>query len=165
MPNILEEIKEDNREAAEWLLYYPFRRQQFYKNKKDAICASATLQQVITRTGPGNPTAIQAMRLTNLDEDEKWLEVVEILESLLSEKKLIFLKYRREAAYITKRVRGRAAWVLYVQRHYADEMALQYRTQPEKFWLSERTIRDWWGQMVELAARIATKRGNFKKSK
>lgn len=158
MLNILQEIKEDNREAAEWLLYYPFRKRQFYKDKQDAICASSVVPEVLTRTGPGNPTAFRALRLSNMVKCEQWLEVVEVVEGLLDEKKLVFLKCRREAAYITKSVRGRAAWVLYVQRHYADEMARLYKSQPENYWLGERTMREWWVQIVELTARVAIKR-------
>lgn len=163
--NILEEIKEDNKEAAEWLLYYPFRRRQFYKDKQDEICASSALPEVVTRTGPGNPTAVHALRLSNLVKCEQWLEVVEVVESVVGEKKLVFLKYRREAAYITQRVKGRPAWVLYVQRHYADEMAKRYASNPEAFWLSEKTMKHWWEQLVDITARIAIKKNNSKNLK
>jgi hypothetical protein len=163
--NILEEIKLDNREAAEWLLYYPFRRRQFYKDKQDAICAAVTLPEVLARTGPGNPTAIRALRLSSLVKYEQWLEVIELVEDLLDEKKQVFLKFRREAAYITKCVKGKPAWVIYVQRHYADEMAKRNNQEPEQYWLSEPTMKAWWAQIIELTARVALKKINIQKSK
>lgn len=156
--NILKEIKADNQEAADWLLYYPYRRRQFYKDKQDTICSSVALPEVIARTGPGNPTALRAMHLSSLAKCEQWLEVIETVEDNLDEKKLVFLTFRREAAYITKRVRGKPAWVIYVQCHYADEMARRHDTQPDDYWLSENTMKYWWTQIVELTARIAMKK-------
>ncbi|WP_156023721.1 hypothetical protein [Sporomusa ovata] len=154
--NILAEIKEENCEAADWLLYYSYRRRQFYKNKQDETYASS-LPEVVIRTGPGNPTAFHAMRLCSLDACEQWLEAVETVEDNLEEKKLVFLKYRREAAYITKKVRGKSAWVLYVQRHYAEEMAKLQNKQPEDCWLSETTMKEWWTEIIELTARVLLK--------
>lgn len=167
MQNILAEIQADNREAAEWLLYYPFRRRQFYKDKRDIMCSSVSMPEIVIRIGPGNPTAFHALRLSSLEQCEIWLETIELVEELLSEEKQVFLKYRREAAYITRRVKGRPAWILYVQRHYADEMAKQHGKNPEDYWLGEKTMREWWVEITVLTARVLAKvkEKKFKKSK
>ena len=161
MGSILAEIKNDNYEAADWLLYYPFRRTQFYHDKIE-IMHGTKLPDIPVHTGPGNPTMQKVLTLSGLLKTEGWLETIELVESILSEKKLVFLKYRREAAYSNRNIKGRPAWVTYVQHHYADEMAKRYGCSAEKFWLSDRTMKAWWAQMAELAARIAIKKNLLK---
>lgn len=157
MGNILAEIKNDNQEAADWLLYYPYRRQQFYQDRINLLNAAQEMPEVQVYCGPGNPTMQKTLKLSGLLQTEAWLETIEIVQDTLGEKKLIFLKYRREAAYMERHIKGRPAWVAYVQHHFSAEMAKRYGAQPEKFWLSERTMREWWARMVETTARIAIK--------
>lgn len=156
--NALAEIKKDNEIASEWLLYYPFRRRQYYDDLLDVENARP-VSEVNIKTGPGNQTMQKAVKMVELSHTELWLQAVEIVESVLSEKKLIFLEVRREAAYMVKTVRGRPAWVIYVQRHYAERMAARYNTTPDKFWTNETTLKEWWKEMVEIVARIALKQG------
>lgn len=161
--NILAEIKNDNEEAAQWLLYYPIRRRQYYQDRLEVLGATRS-SEIRVKTGPGNQTLQKALKLSALDDVESWLETIELVESVLGEKKLVFLRVRREASYLQERfVRGRPAWVVYTQHHYANEMAKKYQTQPEKFWLSERTLKTWWQEIVDLAVRIALKKGLLKK--
>ena len=158
MTNALAEIKYDNEIASDWLLYYPYRRRQYYEDLLDAE-NSRPVSEVNVKTGPGNQTMQKAIQKIELTQTEQWLQCVEDVENIFSEKKRIFLQVRREAAYMVKSVRGRPAWVLYVQRHYADRMAERYNTTPDKFWVSETTLKDWWHEMVEVMARVALKRG------
>lgn len=160
MGNILAEIKNDNHEAADWLLYYPFRRSQFYRDKVE-LMNGTKLPEVPVYTGPGNPTMQKALSLSGLLKTEAWLETIELVESMLSDKKRIFLQCRREAAYMTRKVKGRPAWVVYTQIHYADEMAKRYGHSPEKYWVSENTLKFWWANMVEVTARVAIKKNLF----
>ncbi len=97
--------------------------------------------------------------MVELSHTELWLQSVEDVESIFSEKKRVFLQARREAAYMVKTVRGRPAWVIYVQRHYADRMSARYNTTPDKFWVNETTLKEWWREMVDVMARVALKRG------
>lgn len=157
MANVLAEIKNDNHEAADWLLFYPFRRTQFYQDKIE-LMNGTKLPEVPVYTGPGNPTMQKALSLSGLLKTEAWLETIELVESILGEKKLVFLKYRREAAYSNRKIKGRPAWVTYVQHHYAEEMSKRYGHPAENFWIAEKTIKTWWAQMVELTARVAIKR-------
>ncbi len=161
--NILAEIKSDNEEASSWLLYYPVRRRQYYQDRLELL-GSTPSSEIRVKTGPGNQTMQKALRMSALDHVEDWLKIIELVENVLGEKKLVFLKVRREASYIQDRfVRGRPAWVVYTQHHYANEMAKKYQSQPEKFWLSERTLKSWWQEIVELTARLALKKGLLKK--
>lgn len=155
----LEEIKRDNKIVADWLLFYPFRRRQYYQDII-AINEGRFTPEVVVKTGPGNPTLQQALRSTALEETSKWLEVIEIVESVLGPKKQVFLMVRRQAAYIQNRnIKGRPAWVAYVQHHYADEMAKLSGGKAEEYWLNETTIKEWWNSMVWLTARVAAKKG------
>ena len=157
--NALAEIKKDNEIASDWLLYYPYRKRQYYDDLLDVENARP-VSEVSVRTGPGNQTMQKAVKMVELSHTELWLQTVEALESVLSEKKQIFLEVRREAAYISnKTVRGRPAWVIYVQRHYAERMAARYKTTPDKFWTHEQSLKAWWKEMVETTARIAIKQG------
>lgn len=163
--NILAEIKNDNEEAAQWLLYYPGRRRQYYQNRLEVL-GSTHSSEIRVKTGPGNQTMQKALKLSALNDAECWLETIELVESILGEKKLVFLRVRREAAYIQDRFeRGRPAWVVYTQHQYADEMAKRYQSQPEKFWISERTLKTWWQEIVDLTVRIALKKGLLKNNK
>lgn len=154
----LAEIKRDNEISSDWLLYYPFRKKQYYEDLLD-IENSSPRSEVKVRTGPGNQTMQKAVKKLDLSHTELWLQSVEIVEGIFNEKKLVFLQVRREAAYIVKNIRGRPAWVVYVQQQYADRMAKRYNTTPERFWVSETTLKDWWREMVEVMARVAIKKG------
>lgn len=163
--NILAEIKLDNEEAAGWLLYYPIRRRQYYQDRLEALGGTRS-PEIRVKSGPGNPTMQKALKLSALDDVGCWLEAIELVESVLGEKKLAFLRVRREAAYLQERfVRGRPAWVVYTQHQYADEMAKKYQSQPEKFWISERTLKTWWQEIVDLTVRIALKKDLLKNNK
>lgn len=157
--NALAEIKRDNEIASDWLLYYPFRRRQYYEDLLDVENSTPVSAEVNVKTGPGNQTMQKAVKLVELSRTELWLQCVEDVEGIFSEKKLIFLQARREAAYMVKTVRGRPAWVVYVQRHYAERMAVRYNTTPDKFWVSETTLKEWWREIVEIVARVAIKKG------
>lgn len=157
--NALAEIKKDNEIASDWLLYYPYRRRQYYDDLLD-VENSRPVSEVNIKTGPGNQTMQKAVKMVELSHTERWLQTVELVESVLAEKKLIFLEVRREAAYINNRtVKGRPAWVAYVQRHYAEKMAARYGTTSDKFWTNETTLKEWWQEMVNIVARVALKQG------
>ncbi len=164
MINILAEIKADNKMAEEWLLLYPARLKQFYQDRKD-ILYSAQVQKVeVSNSRMSDFVVNKAVRLAKLENVERWLKIIELVEETLSEEKKIFLECRRETAFSPAgKGPGRPAWVVYVQKQYAERMAEKYNTAVEKFWVSETTIKNWWNEVVNLTARVAIKKQAAKK--
>ena len=81
---------------------------------------------------------------------------VEDTESIFGEKKSTFLDLRRKAALKATGEVGRPGWVDFVQAKYADWHERQYGKAcvPDKI-----TLYRWWDEIVEVAVRIAIKRG------
>lgn len=157
--NIVAALKKDDELASDWLLFYSDKRRQFYIDKMDLL-NSSNAPKSGGRSGISKPTEQRIVRMSGLLKDEAWLELLEVVEDSLSERKKIFLSVRREAAYMEgNNERGRPAWVVYVQRRYAEEMALVYGGKPEKYWVAETTIKEWWNKLIVLAARAAAKKG------
>ncbi len=154
---ILQELKSDYDTAEEWLLNYSARRKQYYQDL-NYISNETNRPEVFARSEPANVVIQKVISLAELDQTEQWLIVIELVETILSPKKKLFLEMRRKAADKRKMVNGREVWRNYVQRHYADEMVKIYGFTPEKFWLSDNTITNWWSQIVGLAQMIALKK-------
>jgi hypothetical protein len=158
MASILQELEKDYDTAAEWLLYYQDRLTQYYKDL-NYIHDETHMPEVFVDTGPGNVVVQKVISLTELDKTEQWLITVELVQGMLGPKKRLFLELRRQAAHINKTVNGREVWRNYVQSHYAEEMAREYSTTPDKFWLHDNTITNWWNEIVGLVRLVALKKG------
>ncbi|MCE5286963.1 MAG: hypothetical protein LLG02_14115 [Pelosinus sp.] len=158
LKNVIQELKNDYDTAEEWLLFYPERLKQYYSDL-NYIHDENRMHEVNVPTGPGNVVLQKVVSLAELDATEKWLITVELFESMLGPKKKLFLELRRKAAGRRKTVNGREVWRNYVQSHYAEEMGRQNFTSPNKFWLHDNTITNWWDEMVELLRLVALKRG------
>ena len=154
---ILKELKSDYDTSEEWLLYYPTRLKQYYQDL-NYISTETNRPEVFARSEPANVVIQKVISLAELDKTEQWLIVIELVETMLAPKKKLFLDIRRQAAKQRKMVNGHEVWRNYVQRHYADEMVKIYGSSPEKFWLHDNTITNWWSQIVGLAQLIASKK-------
>lgn len=154
---MLQELKSDYITSEEWLSYYPARLKQYYQDL-NYISTETNRPEVFSRSEPANVVIQKVISLAELDKAEQWLIVIELVETMLAPKKKLFLEIRRKAASQKKMVNGHEVWRTYVQRHYADEMVKIYGSTPEKFWLAENTITNWWSQIVGLAELIALKK-------
>ena len=157
--SILQELDQDFDTAEEWLLYYPERLKLYYQDLNYISGGGIASPEVFAQTGPGNIVLHKVISLSELDKTEKWLITVEMVQEMLGPKKRLFLDLRRKAADRKKTVNGREVWRSYVQKHYADELARLYNGVPEKFWLNDNTITNWWNEIVELLRLVALKRG------
>lgn len=155
---ILEEIKNDYETAAEWLLYYPARFKQ-YHDDLNYICNEKRMSEVAVNSGYGNVVVQKVISLAELEKTERWLIVIELVHGMLGPKKSLFLQLRRKAGYINKKVNGREVWRSFVQTHYSEEMAKEYNTTLDKFWLHDNTITHWWNEIVSLVRLVALKKG------
>ena len=93
----------------------------------------------------------------------KWLRAVYLMEQTLSPRKIIFLRCRRAAA--AEKAKHKMNWILFTQRRYAEEMGKAYGRPEEEFWTSEKTICNWWneiiGKTLHIAYHIGCKFKNF----
>lgn len=160
MSDLLQELDKDYITAEEWLLHYKNRLTQYYKDL-NYISTESHVPGVFVQTGPGNVVLQTVVSLAELEKTEKWLITVELFRDMLSPKKRLFLELRQKAAKRNKTVNGREVWRSYVQKHYAEEMARMYNGVPEKFWLSDHAITNWWKEIVRLMRLVALKRGCF----
>ena len=107
---------------------------------------------------PGNPTQAQAIRSAQYDEDNPsylWLKAVEIALRTFGERKRIFISVRQEAAQrgcYNEGSPGRRAWVVYAQRRYSEEISKRFLN--AHGWMSDKTIRLWWSQVLDCIVEI-----------
>lgn len=102
-----------------------------------------------------NPAQQKAMTLCDIENYKKWIMAIEQMESTLSEKRLMFLQYRREAEYesLKSPKQGRNGWVDYVQYHYSDWCFRRYGSKANV--IPEQTLREWQSKIVDTVVRIA----------
>ena len=156
------ELQNDFQTAAEWLLFYEDRLRQWEQDSRyirEEVAGTNMEWCVASRTGPGNVVLSKVISLAELDKQEKWLLAVQLVHEMLSPKKQVFLAVRRQARRKNQTVNGHEVWRTYVQANYAKEMAKLYNAPQERFWLTERTITEWWRWMVNLLRLVAYKKG------
>ena len=96
------------------------------------------------------------------DCSDEWMRAVRMMEQTLSPKKHVFLNCRRAA--VAESAKHKTNWNLFTQRRYAEEMGKLYGRH-EEFWASEKTICNWWneiiGKTLHIAYHIGCKFKNF----
>jgi len=177
LTDLVREAKDENKVVADWLLHYP-KRLAAYEALRDAFAYPGTVapedRLPISTNRKSDPTAQIAIQLVtgeivpaeDLDEEQwLWLKLVEDVERALPWKAQVILRLRREVVHkqgmIRKgKYRGRPAWIPFVQHHYAEEMSKRTGKKLEDVWVdSPQAFTSWWGKIVDLAARAASKRG------
>jgi len=156
--DVLRELDQDFETAAEWLLFYEDRKKQYFSDL-NYIRDERSMPEVYVRTGAGNIVLQKVISQAELDETEKWLITVELVENMLGPKKKVFLEVRRAARRKNCTVNGHEVWRGYVQKKYAEEMAKQYNASIDKFWISEDSITLWWKSIVATTRLLAYKKG------
>ena len=157
--SINDEIRQENKTAADYLLFYYEYRERYEQMRQLIIDSSPTLilQDVSASNKPiTDPTGRKAVELVAKFETlGKWLQVVEEVEQKLPPKLKVFCQLRREYRYA-----GARGWTALMQVHYPEAMAKATGGRAEEFWVdSERTFRNWWRKIVNFTARLAAKRG------
>lgn len=160
--NINDSIAADRKMAEHYLLHYE-KELANYNNAKDEYMNYREERDDNIgggRSGVGKPTEEKALREMAFDrqyEGYRWLKAVEIVQRGLGERKNIFIRVRREAERnnLYSVGKGRKAWVLYVQRRYAEEMEKRFIL-PE-IWVSERTIQNWWYDLINQTIFVSNK--------
>jgi len=149
--------KEENRQAAKWLLEYPERRQAYINRMNSIQYLGATQYDGMPHgTDVGRPCEAKGIRLADLDIDKKWIMAIEDAERTLGPKKLAFLDIRRQAEKQKASTGGRPGWMNYTMEKYAD---WQHRRYGGDYVPSYNTLRAWWDEILNVAVRIAIRRG------
>lgn len=170
---IIREIESDRRTAERYLLHYPELLKDYEAARRVVVDGEPVVdagkppvmasfpdpekgreENVGGGWGnlPGNPTEAKALRAVSYDEKQDaytWLKAVEIVQRSLGERKNIFVEIRRnaEAQALEARGQGRPGWVVYCQMKY--QAAIEERFLEEARYVSDKTIKKWWGQLVD----------------
>lgn len=154
---IAEESEKDEQYAEHYLLHYEQERRAYEEAK-----AEAARKENDGNTGggkgnlPGKPTESAAIREVEFDaqyEPYLWLKAVEYAQAGLGERKNIFIKVRREAERSCRgKGPGRPSWVVFTQLHYIE--AVQQRFLQDMAYISEKTVRLWWHDIVRRVMEI-----------
>jgi hypothetical protein len=144
---IKKEIKEQNKIASDWLIYYHERKEshqavleEIQKKPETSFKAKSNI--------PQKPTEILALKLAEHSNNNtaKWLYVVECVTKILSPKKALLLKLRQECKFYASPGGGRPGWIAAVQYKMADLTG----------WCpNEQYLREMWLDIIHLAIRIA----------
>lgn len=153
------EMREDNTTVSAWLLYYPERREEYLRRREEIIHSSTPRLPEGVPGGKniaGDPTGRKGQKLADLQEIERWLELVEEVERRLPWKMQVFLNLRREYRH----ARGRQGWTAAVQWRFSQEVAERLGKKQEDAWVESRnTFTRWWDRIVEYTVRLAAKNG------
>lgn len=151
------DINAQNREALNWILnYHELRKEYIALTEEFSELAATAYTGMPHGSGVGNPTMQKTIKLMDLKYQEKWLITIEMMERILSEKRLAFLEFRRRAECLEGRTVGRPDWVGYVQVKYADWHERRYC---RAFVPSKRVMHNWMDNIVEITVRLAIRQG------
>jgi len=156
------EYRADNKKVAAWLLEKNMRKSNIEARRAEILKSpSAGIANIPSRSGKvSDPTGIAAGKLAELQEEERWITLIEDVEMRLPDKQRVFLELRREAVDLRGNIRGRPAWVPYVQCKYPLVMAERTGKKVSEFYISHpNTYTAWWNRIIEYTARTAAKRG------
>lgn len=167
MDDIAAELREDNREVTLWLVYYPERKKATDLMREEIIertpAQSGDRVSSSTISDPAYQRAEELVRKTAVAQS--WLETVDMVKRMIGTKKLLLLELRQREVQqpITCNRRGKPGWIIWVQRHWAEEYSKATGIPDDCCWLSDSMIRKYWADIVTLTARLAAKRGLLNK--
>lgn len=156
---VVQQMRIDRQTAAEYILNFAEYQKQYNKAKKDKLTMSKEYYQTGKDKHPVETAVIRSMKYDTNSPMFAWLQAVKITLQTYGERKRIFIEVRQRAEEQRKRFgkRQHNSWVLYVQKHYAEEIEARFIGCDG--WLGERTIQSWWQQIldrtVEVHLRIA----------
>ncbi len=172
---VIKEIESDRRTAERYLLHYHQLLKEYEEDRRRAVegepivdVGQPSVMKAFPEGGkvenvggggnlPGSPTESKALKIVAYDEGQEaytWLKAVEIVQRSLGERKNIFIEIRRgaEVNAMEAKSQGRPGWVTYCQMRY--QAAMEERFLEGVRYISEKTIRLWWGQIVGRVADV-----------
>ncbi|WP_373325644.1 hypothetical protein [Sporomusa paucivorans] len=151
------DINAQNREALKWILnYHELRKAYISLTEEFSEIAATAYTGMPHGSGVGNPTMHKSIKLMDLEYHKKWLIVIEMMERTLSEKRQVYLEFRRRAECLDNNAVGRPGWVGYVQARYADWHERRYG---QGYPPSKQTMSKWMNDIVDVTVRLAIRQG------
>ena len=158
---ITEGLKADKHLAEYYLLNFKEEEERYNREKTEYLTYKEDVDENVGggRSGLGNPTEQQVFKSIEFDSKSqqlRWLKAVAICRAGLGERKNIFIACRIDAETKAFRNgdRGRKAWVVYTQQHYAQEIEKRFLTHEH---VSEITCKRWWKDIIDTTVSIANK--------
>lgn len=157
--DIVKDMSEDRKVAEGYILNYAVLKKEYELRKAEWL--ERIRPPADTNTGggkgnlPGHPAEDAAIKSVEYDAEHPeylWLKAVGISLRTFGERKRIFISCRQEAERHNIGGRGRHGWVVYTQRRYCEE--IENRFINANGWLGERTVREWWRQILECIVEI-----------
>ena len=153
--NLQKDIENDKKTAEVYLLHYPDRLKEYRMRKAGALAKRRNDSGGGGGSMPGAPTEQAAVASISYDErhDEYyWLKAVEVVQRVIGERKSIFLACRREADRRNSHARGQKPWVITTQMLFVEALGERFFDSGQ--WVSERTVRRYWRDIISKVANI-----------
>lgn len=149
--------QQENKTANDWLLNYHDKLESYQMMVNNFnILASTTYEGMPHGSGTSNPCQNKAMSLMQMDEYKKWLLVIEMVESALSDKMKYFLNAWRNAEHNAKSAGGRPGWYDQARNEYSDWFEKKYGGY---FLPSNKTLQGWRNKIIDVTVRLAIRKG------
>lgn len=154
------DMQDDRKIAERFILNFEAEQKRYEVAKRDYFESQKRNIELVGGKGnmPGNPTQATAIRSAQYDIDNPsylWLQAVAVALKTFGERRRIFISVRQEAAqngHYNEGKPGRRAWIAYAQRRYSEEIGKRFLGGTG--WMSERTMRAWWSQIIDRVVEI-----------
>jgi hypothetical protein len=155
------DIKRQNREALRWILDYDRLKTSYINSLAEFSTLAAAVNDGMPKgTDTSRPCQNKAISLVEMERQNLWIQVIELMERTLSRKSKKYLELRREVYEPQKRKTkpGKDEWVGYVSTQYADwlekEEGVKNAVPP-----TQQCMCNWMNKIIEVTARLAIKKG------
>jgi hypothetical protein len=155
------DVKQQNKKALYMILHKQDLCEQYATELNNiSFLGAQNLDGMPHSSNVGNPTQQKALKLMDIEIKKNWIITIEAMEDTLTENQTEFLKLRRMAEdnSFKSPVRGRPAWVVFVQTRYNDWYKKRYG---KDIFVSEITLKTWQTNIVDKTVRIAIYNGCF----
>ena len=148
---IQKQIKEENRIASNWLIYYRERKRDHDERRQEILACTKEKDDNVgggRSSIIGRPTESLACRLADHDSNNTalWLQTVEDIKSIIGPKKRQLLELRQECKFYISPDGGRPGWIAPVQIRFGEMTG----------WTpADDKLKEMWYEIVNIAVRIA----------
>jgi hypothetical protein len=155
------DITQQNKIAMKWILNLQEFRQAYIEKSANFSTLGATQYDGMPHAQTvGNPCMNKTLTLLDMEEQRKWIMVIEKMEQTLSEKSRKYLELRRDAVNQFSNNVGRPGWVEYVQPKYVEWFKYRYGREIEP--PTRGTMTEWMRKILDVTIRIAFNDGVLK---
>lgn len=149
--DIKEQIRKENKIAANWLIHYRERKRVHEEQRQEILAGTREHDENVgggRSSIPGRPVESMDCKLDEHDTNTsaKWLQTVEDVKAIVGPKKRQLLELRQECRFYISPDGGRPGWIAPVQQRFGEITG----------WCpAENKIKEMWYEIVGLAVRIA----------